>query len=252
MLSIKTIGTSTKAHKYYIEYAQEKGESPGIFYDKTKELAPNGSIVESEQMKNLFRGFDSEGKQKLCKNAGENHRAGWDLTFSAPKSVSIVWSSADTPLREQIEKAQEKAAKASLNYLNDNALFVRSGTNGVNQEKADMVASIYKHSSNRAEEPHLHSHAIIYNIAKSKVDDVWRTIEPKTIFQAKMAAGDFYKAELAHGLQKLGFEVEKTKDSFEIKGVPKNVCVAQSSRCRAIEEELEKHGMDRASANSKI
>lgn len=252
MLSIKTIGTSTKAHKYYSEYAQEKGESKGIFYDKTREIAPTERVIESQEMKNLFSGFDAEGKHKLCKNAGENHRAGWDLTFSAPKSVSIVWSSADDGLRQEIETAQLQATKAGLDYMNNQALYVRSGTNGLNLEKADMVASIFKHSSNRAEEPHLHSHAIVYNIAKSNVDGVWRTVEPKTMFQAKMAAGAVYKVELAHRLQKLGFEVEKTKDSFDICGVPKNVCVAQSSRSIAIEEELEKHGLDRATANSAI
>ena len=105
---------SGKAKSYYAHYAQEKGEAVGKFFDQTGELGIDGQAVTLEAMGNLLQGYSPDGKQALARNAGEHHRGGWDLTFSAPKSVSIVWANANPELRSQMEAAQEQAAKAAL------------------------------------------------------------------------------------------------------------------------------------------
>lgn len=250
MITPKNIGKGANLQKYYVTYAQEKGESPGVWSGQaSKELGLEGE-VKAEDMQKILQGFAPDGRA-LCKNAGEEHRGGWDLTFSAPKSVSIAWVNADPELRKQIENAHEKSVEIGMKYFQEHSAITRTGDQGVNREKADLVYALFQHSSNRAEEPQLHTHSIVFNVAKTQSDDKWRTLESRDIYKSVMAASAFYKASFSHELQKMGIEVEKTKDSFEIINIPKEVCKAQSSRSQTIEEELKKRGLDRDSASAK-
>ena len=248
MLSMKVIGSSGKAKSYYAEYAQEKGEVSGHFYDRSGELGIDGKEVTADQLMHLLQGYTPDGKDELARNAGEHHRGGWDLTFSAPKSVSIVWANASPELRASIEAAQDKATREALDYLSAEATMTRTGHGGAVRERAAMVAATFQHSSNRAEEPQLHTHALVFNIGRSDHDGRWRTLEGRDLFVAKMAGGAVYKAELAHELQRLGFEIERTKASFEISGVSREVMQAQSSRSRDVEQWLLEHGLTRDTA----
>ena len=250
MITPKKIGKGANLQNYYVKYAQEKGESPGVWSGKAvKELGLEGE-VKAEDMQKILQGFAPDGTA-LCKNAGEQHRGGWDLTFSAPKSVSIAWVNADPELRKKIEEAHEKSVQIGMNYFQNHSAFTRTGEHGVNKEKADLVYALFQHSSSREEEPQLHTHSIVFNVAKTQSDNIWRTVESRDIYKSIMAASAFYKASFSHELQKMGIEVERTKDSFEITNVPNEVCDAQSSRSKTIEEELKKRGLDRDTASAK-
>lgn len=253
MLSLLNIGAGAKSHQYYVEYAQECGEPRGQFHGAAAEsLQILEQEVTSEKMQMLLQGFSPNGN-KLCRNAGADHRGGWDATFSAPKSVSIVWSSANEELRHKIETAQLAAVKVGIKYYEDNASFVRLGKGGCIRSKAELAVALFEHGSSRAGEPQLHTHAIIFNAGKLKDRDEWRTLESRDFYLNQMAASAFYKAELAHELRKLGFAIARTKDSFEIVGVPQSVCDAQSSRAKQIKDQLEKAGfeIDIATARAK-
>lgn len=252
MLSLLNIGSNPKSHQYYVEYSQECGEPQGVFYGRgAEELGLKWQAVTSEQMEKLLQGFSPSG-ETLCRNAGRNHRGGWDATFSAPKSVSIVWSSADNSLRTEIEKAHAKAVRSAIGYYEDNSSFVRVGKGGHSRKHAKIITALFEHGSSRAGEPQLHTHAIIFNVAKSydKKGD-WRTLESRDFYISQMAASSFYKAEFAFELRKLGFNIERTTDSFEIVGVPQNVCDAQSTRSKQIKAQLENAGFDVDSASAR-
>lgn len=249
MLSISAVSVGGGATNYYVEYAQEMGEAPGQFYDRTGELGLSGQVVTSEAMQNLFDGKTPDGSRALCKNAGRGHRPGWDLTYSAPKSVSIIWANASPEMRAKLEAAHEKAVKAGLDYMNEHAAYVRTGHGGKNLEKAKLVAAVFQHSSNRKEQPQLHSHATVFNVARTDNDLKWRTLESREFFRAKMASGAIYQAELAHQVQRLGLEVERMKDgTFQVKGVPLAVCLAQSGRSKEITDLLSQQGLTRETA----
>jgi Ti-type conjugative transfer relaxase TraA len=250
MLTIKKISGSQAAAEYYAKYASEKGETQGQWVDHSQELQSVGSIVEEQAMLNMLQGFSPDGKLALCQNPGEGHLPGWDLTFSPPKSVSIAWSNADDTLREKIEQVHQQAVIQSLGFLNDQAASVRVGKGGAEVDKANLVAALFQHSSNRAEEPQLHTHAIVFNVANSRGDGKWRTLNPYPIYRAYMAAGALYKAGLADSLKNLGFSIHRTKDSFELSQIPEKVCAAQSSRSKAIEQALEEQGLTRANSSA--
>jgi conjugative relaxase-like TrwC/TraI family protein len=232
---------------YYLNLAAEDyylkgGEPPGVWVGLgTYSLNLKGQ-VEAKQLSNLMKGFTPDGKKTLCQNAGENHKAGWDLTFGAPKSVSILWAAADDKLRDGIQKAQLNAVKDSISLIEEHAAYTRRGSQGSEREKVEgLIAAVFPHSTSRKLDPHLHSHTVVSNVAQ-RFDGTWGTIDSRQIMLWQKAAGMVYKSSLAAAMRELGFETELDKDSFMISGVPKELCNHFSKRTEAIQKELKSRG----------
>ncbi|MCP4548012.1 MAG: relaxase domain-containing protein, partial [bacterium] len=117
----------------------------------------------------------------------------------------------------------------------------------IKERGIDMVAALFRHEVNRNQDPQLHTHSVIANMARS-ADGKWRSIEPASLFQNKMAAGAMYRNELAMNVRELGYEIERThKDGrFDLKGVPESVMEAFSTRSREIREALEGYDVKNA------
>lgn len=252
MLKIKSIGASSNAHKYFAKYAIGHGEKPGVFVDASKELEIHKKEVIESQIENLLKGLSPDGKDRLCGNPGKEHRGGWELMYAPDKSISILWSSASEDLREKIERAHDRAVLASLDYINKNCFYTRVGKGGKEVQKANLVAGIFQHSSNRESEPQLHTHAIVFNLAKTGWDQKWRTCEPREIYRSQMAAGNVYKVQMASQMQALGFETARSSHGFRIKHIPKDVCEKQSERTKQIEELGKEFGIDRHTASAQV
>ncbi|MFW7382302.1 MAG: MobF family relaxase [Oligoflexus sp.] len=251
MLSLKTIGASSSSHEYYAKYCQEKGEAQGIWTGEGADaLSLSGKVVQAEDMKQLLYGFSPDGKP-LCKNAGANHRGGWDLTFSAPKSFSLVWANVDRKSRERLEQACQEATDYALAYLQEKAAFSRVGEGGTGLVRSKLVASKFFHSSNRSGDPQAHIHAVIKNVGLCD-DGVWRTLQGRYFFDYKMTAGALFKLKLSEEVQKLGYRVKQGKDFFEVVGVSKDLCDSFSSRSQQIEERLAELGYTRDSASPEM
>jgi len=231
------------------DYYQNGGEPPGQWLGQGCAALGLSGQVQGEAYRRLFSGFDpAEGEQSpLVQNAGaDNRRAGWDFCFSAPKSVSTVWSQADPDLRQQIQQAQQKAVAAALAHL-ENYAVARRGKGGAEAEHCKIIAASYEHSTSRAQDPQLHTHVLVANLA-IRQDGTTGTIEPKVMFAHKMAAGAIFRAELAREMQQLGFAVERDGDSFRICGSPKSLEKEFSKRREAIEKVLAEKGLNSAKA----
>ncbi|MGH3040835.1 MAG: MobF family relaxase, partial [Gaiellaceae bacterium] len=159
--------------------------------------------------------------------------AGFDLVFSAPKSVSLLYSLGDEEARRVVNEAHAEAWQAALSYLEDEACVTRRGRNGVIREHAEgFVAAAYQHRTNRAQEPHLHTHVIVANMARSP-DGTWRALDGEALLKNyRLAAGYLYQAHLRHELgQRLGVRWrEPTKGMAELRGVPTGVLREFSTR----------------------
>ena len=229
----------------------------------------DGAEIEDATFERLHAGWDGVGN-KLTQNADGSHVdrvAGYDLTFSAPKSVSIVWGLGDEVQRQEIEAAHDAAVRSALGVVNEHAAFSRRGKGGALLEPVQLTGAIFQHGEARptereigpagaepggkqlAADPQLHSHAVIFNWAQ-RADSSWGSIDGRQLFRWKMAAGAVYRAELAARLQALGYGIERTdeKGLFEIAGVPKSARDEFSGRRQAIVAALQEHGLDTASA----
>jgi conjugative relaxase-like TrwC/TraI family protein len=225
------VGESPDEESLDDDYFEGKktGEPAGVHAGKASPLLKLKGKVKSKDYYNIMRGFDPQGNP-LCQQAGDNHRAGFDLCFSAEKSVSVVWARADMPLKKLIEKAHHQAVLAAIEHLEQHAAITRRGHNGTVREKGlGLLFMVYEHSTSRSLDPQLHSHALCANLLP-RSDGTWGTIESRDLFLHQCSAASFYRAELAVQLQQLGFSLESHKDTFRIKGVPQSLCQHFSKR----------------------
>lgn len=242
MLSIKSIpaGGGAAAVAAYYEGYQLGAEDPnarqhdepagkwvGSFAEKrgfAGEQVRRGDLVKT------LGGFDPRTGEKLSNNAGEaNHKPGYDLTFSAPKSVSIAWAAGSPELQKAISEAQQRAVESALRYAEHSGAFVqREGHAGaVKVPHHEIAAATFEHSSNRAGEPHLHTHAVVSNISENGKRVDFQTTHAHAI-------GTAYRAEFAAELEKLGFQIDNDRKSFRLAGFPPDLEKQLSSRSAEI------------------
>lgn len=253
MLSIKPLGKAGSdaargATTYYEglareDYYEKGGEPPGRWMGRlTEDMGLQGNVKDG-QLKAMFEGFHPETGEQLVKNAGEEHKAGWDLAFSAPKSVSTVWAVAGESTRAEIQAAQDEAVKAALAFLEQHAFSSRDRQGNTQVDKLLSVA--YPHSTSREQDPQLHTHLLVANLTQ-RVDGSWAALDFDTRW--KMAAGAVYRAELAAQMQAMGFQTERDNDSFKVAGVPSGLVEEFSKRRQQIEAVLEEKGYSSAKA----
>ncbi len=124
---------------------------------------------------------------------------GWDLTVSAPKSVSLLWALGSRSEHEAVAAAHEAATDAALAYLGEHATYTRQrvpGVEGVGVVRADGLAGVrYDHRTSRAQDPHLHTHVLVSNKVLAP-DGSWKTIDGTSLMHELRAAGTVYQAAL--------------------------------------------------------
>lgn len=251
VLSIGAMGAGQGT--YYVGLAREDyylagGEPLGLWAADGSRMLELIATVEREAFLRLFQGLHPETGTPLVQNAGDPDRQpGWDLTFSAPKSCSVEWGTADPTTRQAIQQAHFAAVKAALAYLEEECAFTRRGQAGAVVEKARLVVATFEHGTSRAQDPQLHTHALVLNVAVRE-DGTTGTLLSKPLYRAKMCAGALYRAALAEGLERLGYRIERQGNTFEIAGVPETVTVAFSQRRASIEAVLAQRGETGAKA----
>lgn len=255
MLSISNPIRGTGAMSYYLglpaeDYYLDSGEPPGFWHGNgARELGLSGA-VNKEKLRNLFGGFSPDGKTALVQNAGKQDRvSGWDLTFSAPKSVSVAWSLAAPDVRERIEAAHRQVVEKVLSYLEDESGLTRRGKGGKHFQNIGLLAAAFQHGTSRALDPQLHTHALVMNVCV-RSDGTTGTIWSKKLFEHKMAAGALYRAELAAVLQnELGLSTRRTAHGFELEGVSTALMAEFSKRRHEIQSRLGGLGLSGAVAS---
>ena len=254
MLSISPPARGAGKGDYYLLLAREDyytggGEPEGRWYGEGAKSLGLSGIVSADELRHVMRGYDPSGKEALVQNAGEgNRQCFWDLTFSAPKSVSVAWSQASKEVAQEIQKAQAEAVKAALEYLEANCAFTRRGKGGATNEKVELVVAAFEHGTSRAQDPQLHTHCLLQNLG-IREDGTTGTIISQIVYAHKMAVGALYRAELASQLEKrLGLLAERKGRVFELKGVSEELVREFSKRRRVIERELRDVGLKTAKA----
>ena len=171
-------------------------------------------------------------------------RPGFDLTFSAPKSVSVLFGIGDDELRAVLRDAHDGAVIDALGYLEREAAVTRRGPGGVHAIAGNgFVAAAFRHRTSRAGDPQLHTHVLVANLTLG-ADGRWSTLDGRRIYAHAKTAGYLYEARLRSLLtRELGVEWTPVRNGIaDIAGVPPTVLRAFSRRRADIEAELERRG----------
>ncbi|MBM7509578.1 DNA primase catalytic core [Nocardioides salarius] len=139
-----------------------------------------------------------------------NAVAGYDLTFSPVKSVSVLWAISDPKTAAVIERAHQAAIKDALGFIESKALFTRRGTNGVRQvDVRGLVATAFTHRDSRAGDPDLHTHVAVANKVQT-LDGKWLAIDGRPLHKAVVSASETYNTALErHLVDALGVRFEE-------------------------------------------
>lgn len=221
------------------DYYNNTGELRGIWAGQLAPVLGLSGYIQTLDYQHIIEGFSPDGKQALVRNAGKEHAPGHDLTFSAPKSVSILQVFDKSG---EILRAHELAVKAALRYIEKHAAFTRRNAQGKNIERLPgLLFGLFTHFESRAEDMAIHSHCLAFNIAR-RSDKTFGSVHSRAFYQWKMASGAVYRAELAQKLRLLGYNIEIDGDSFRVVGVPKSICEYYSKRAEQIEKNLKALG----------
>lgn len=257
MQSISARGSAAEAIDYYTHLTSDNApedyysrEGIGQWIGAAAEALGLPGTVSAEQFRLVLEGRAPDG-QGLVQGAGESHRAGWDCTFSAPKSVSAVWAVADDDQRALIQAAHDRAVAKAVEQIQAHCVQARVGSTSkgtLRRESATAVVATFSHGTSRELDPALHTHAFVANLAM-RADGSWGSIESREIYRWKMATGAAYRAEMTAGLTEIGLTVEADGDSFKLAGVPDELCADWSKRREQIKDALAKHGANGAKAS---
>jgi len=214
--------------------------------------------VDADVFQTILEGHVPDGSGRRLGRRGRDgeivHRPGRDLTFSAPKSVSIAaLIGGDT----RIVGAHDRAVKASLDWVERNAAETRvqdpQTGRMVRAGGQEIVAATFRHDTSRNLDPQLHTHAVLANMVRGE-DGKWRTMANEGLYERQKLIGMLYRSELARNLTELGYGIEKTHADgrFEIAGVSRGVIEAFSTRRAEIEAAMEERGLGATAENPRV
>ena len=192
------------------------------------------------------------------RDGAHEHRPGFDITFSAPKSVSLA---ALLPTRERprgdraVVRAHDEAVRATLKWIEGTLLQTRGYDPETGRRprigSPSMVAATFRHVASRNRDPQLHTHAVVANMTRG-ADGTWKSVEPTLLHRNARLIGAYYRNELARRLIDRGYSVVPAMagriPSFEIAGYGKRLCAAFSTRRREILAFVDEKGMGRGQA----
>lgn len=262
MISMNAIGSAGGAASYYtteqaaIEYYADEAV-PSQWHGQGAEINGLDGGVKAEDLTRILEGKvkevtkDAQGNEQttekqlgrtvIDEKTGErksDHRAGWDLTFSAPKSVSIE---AEIFGNKEMRQAHEAAVLATMDWLEKDGAQTR--INGKRVETGNLTYATFSHATSREGDPQTHTHVLVANL--TYVDGKAYSLSNERLMQMRTTADAVYKNELASRAQKLGYALEyDDRGNFEIKGYDKTARDQFSKRSEQIKGSLEERGHD--------
>ena len=274
MLTIGKIETAAQAETYYTRHYEKDDyylnkDTCGTWHGEgAAKLGVSGDIKE-EDWRNIIRGKDITGKQIVelgykrveDKNGKfhfeKAHAPGTDLTFSAPKSVSILALVPSEFQDERLLEAHRQAVEDAMKYAEKHFPQMRLKKDGVIREvdTKSFVIARFDHLTSRETEkdlpdPQLHTHNFMMNITER--DGKFHALNNTSLYQNKMFLGQIYRSYLAKRTLGLGYQIKGNENGlWEIKGVPKELIEKFSKRRQEVLEKLDKADYDNAKVAAK-
>jgi conjugative relaxase-like TrwC/TraI family protein len=231
------------------DYYSGRGEAPGEWTGRGAAALGLAGQVQAARFNALMVGADPSDpglERRLRDSRGEPKVVGFDLTFSAPKSVSVLFASADEGTAGQLIAAHEAAVRAALDYVEDEAVKVRRGKGGLIVAAGEgVVAAAYRHRMSRSLDPQLHTHVVCANVARGP-DGRWTALDGRHLYEHAKTAGFLYQAHLrAEVRDRLGLEWGPVVNgAAELTAVPAEVLREFSRRRQEILEAAQEEGVE--------
>src|SRR3954469_22262116 len=232
MLSIGKIGGGQGDERYYIDavakgqedYYAGRGEAEGEWLGKaTGWLDLDGRVGEDEFIA-LLHGRMSQLKEVEANRTARSIR-GFALTFSAPKSVSVLYGVSGIDISAAVRDAHDDAVRQALGYLEREACWTRrrSGRELRGLRGDDFEGHAFRHRSSRAGDPQLHTHAVVENVVRA--DGSWSALDGRALYARARTAGFLYQAALRDQLSdRLGVSWTPVERGVgEVGGMPQSV-----------------------------
>lgn len=242
VLSVQNLG-------YYTRIAGDV-EGRGLWFGEGAEALGLAGAVNPDVLRNLFEGKSPNGQEQLVRPGRNKKRVGgWDLTFSAPKSVALLWALGSAEQKVAVEAAHQKAVERALKEIEAEAGWTRVACpNGKEFVKVKLTFARFSHGTTRESDPDLHTHCLLVNTG-IRPDGRAGFLYTREVFRMKMLGGLIYRQTLAHELQKaLGIDLVQKRTWMEVAGIPEWLCARFSKRRAQVLDHLEARGMSGAEA----
>ncbi len=212
MLTIAKLGVGQEG--YYLsrvasgleDYYSGAGEIDGAWRGTGAHRLGLTGPVEGKALRALMDGVHPDGGQRLAGRAGRARVPGWDLTFSAPKSVSVLYGLGGPAVADAVAAAHERAVDEALSWLEAHATVSRRRLGGQVTTVAGegLVVAGFRHRTSRLGDPQLHTHALAINVVE-RDDGTWGSLDSRPIYRQARTAGFLYQAVLRSELtERLG------------------------------------------------
>ena len=261
--TVTQLGSSAQAVSYYEKdgyYAKDDPEhrDASFWHGKAARDAGLRGHVLPDEFEDVLAGWvpGTETRLGRMREGEHDHRPGWDITLSAPKSVSLEGLVIGD---RRVIRAHDDAVRATLEWIERDLLQTR-GWDPVTRQRprvaADgMIVAGFRHLASRGGDPQLHTHCVLANMTRNAAGE-WRSVEPTMIRRSEKLIGAYYWNELARRLQSLGMAVTPTLigrvPGFELAGYEKSFLDAFSGRRADILAFLEKEGLTYNARNAQM
>jgi conjugative relaxase-like TrwC/TraI family protein len=257
MLSIGRL-SGPDSERYYLDkvakgredYYAGRGEMPGTWAGAGIDLLmESDGEVSAEQFSALLAGRSLVTGEELG-SASERSVHGFDLTFRAPKSVSLLYGVGEQPIATAARDAHDLAVREALGYLEREACWTRRGKGGREHVRGKgFVGAAFRHRTSRAGDPTLHTHLVVANVTQGP-DGRWSSLDSRQLYRHAKTAGYLYQAALrAHLSASLGVDWEVVRNgTADVTGIPRRVIEHFSQRRAQILEYLAERGEHSARA----
>jgi conjugative relaxase-like TrwC/TraI family protein len=224
------------------QLAEKYGLAGAVSADEFHRLSDGQHPQTGEQLVQHRQSFEYQGADgKTIKSV--EHRAGWDATFSAPKSVSLTaLVGGDSRVRE----AHRMAVTTAIGEL-ERYTQARLGGNRPAESTGQFIVAKFEHDTSRPVDgyaaPQLHTHAVIFNVTE-RADGTTRALQPQSLFESQQFATAVYQSELTFRLHELGYEIAPGRSGApEIKGYSQEYLDASSQRQNQILAHMQQNGL---------
>jgi conjugative relaxase-like TrwC/TraI family protein len=256
MLRITTVANAKSAEKYYssADYYLDEEAVPALWHGKGAELLGLQGEVAFEHFSAVCQNEHPFTGKRITAALRSNRRVAYDLTFSVSKSVSILYALAGD---DRILSAFRTSVRQAMQVIErDAAVRVRKNGKDENRITGNLVYSDFVHRLTRpvagVPQPHLHAHVVVQNMSYDHEEGIWKAAQLGSIKASAPYFQAVFRAKLAEEIQALGYQLDFSKNDFEVKGVPTHSIKQFSKRTEEVESLAKELRVTRPETKAKL